>query len=242
MGGSGYPDSSSTPVPAAMKLHRYLPFVAGAVLWPILNAPTPATDCACSPEVPPVVDQDPPQDPPAGSSPSAAELQAAYARVAQLVTPGPKHELLKRFLGEWDVATSFVMGGERSPAERSRMTASWMIDGRWLEMRIAGKLMGEDHQGCTLLGHDNFKQCYVMTMVSSVDTMMLRAEGRLSREGDVLTVYGQMDEYMTGEHDKMVKYVWRLVSADEFTFEVHDLAIGEPNTMVIESRYTRRKS
>ena len=46
---------------------------------------------------------------------------------------------------------------------------------------------------------------------------------------------------MTGEHDKMVKSVWRFVSDDEMKLEVHDLPIGEDNTQVFEIRYRRRK-
>jgi hypothetical protein len=43
-------------------------------------------------------------------------------------------------------------------------------------------------------------------------------------------MYGTLDEYLTGEHDKMVKSVWRFVSDDEMRLEVHDLAIGESNS------------
>jgi hypothetical protein len=54
-------------------------------------------------------------------------------------------------------------------------------------------------------------------------------------------MYGTLDEYLSGEHDKMVKYVYRFVSADEIVFEVHDLPIGEVNTQVMEFRFTRKK-
>ena len=59
--------------------------------------------------------------------------------------------------------------------------------------------------------------------------------------GKVLSLYGKMDEPMTGEHDKNVKYVSRMISADKHIFEVHDLAISEPNTKVVEVVYTRKK-
>ena len=53
-------------------------------------------------------------------------------------------------------------------------------------------------------------------------------------------MYGTLDEYLTGEHDKMVKTIWRFISKDEMVMEVHDLHIGEKNTQVIEIRYTRK--
>ena len=48
-----------------------------------------------------------------------------------------------------------------------------------------------------------------------------------------------LDEYLTGEHDKMVKYVWRFSSKDKMVLEVHDLPIGENNTKVLEISYAR---
>jgi hypothetical protein len=57
--------------------------------------------------------------------------------------------------------------------------------------------------------------------------------------GNALLSYGTIDEYLTGEHDKMVKYVWRFPSKDKMVLEIHDLPIGENNTKVLEFAYTR---
>ena len=50
-----------------------------------------------------------------------------------------------------------------------------------------------------------------------------------------------MDEYLTGERDKPVRYTWRLPAPDRRVLEVHDLAIGETDTKVVEVEYARRK-
>jgi hypothetical protein len=92
-----------------------------------------------------------------------------------------------------------------------------------------------------IMGYDNFKMSYVTSMVSTFDTAMLHSEGDLAQDGNTLITYGTLDEYLTGEHDKMVKYVWRLVSDDKVVMEVHDLPIGETNTKVIEVVSTRKK-
>ncbi len=57
----------------------------------------------------------------------------------------------------------------------------------------------------------------------------------------VLVSYGTLDEYLTGENDKMVKYLWRFTGPDELVLEVYDLPIGEKNNQVIEVRFRRRK-
>jgi hypothetical protein len=98
------------------------------------------------------------------------------------------------------------------------------------------------YEAVSTLGYDNFKQSFVLSTVSSMDTAMHYAEGDLTQGGDALLVYGTLDEYLTGEHDKMVKTVFRFLSDDEMVMEVHDLPIGETNTKVVEFRFTREQS
>lgn len=50
-----------------------------------------------------------------------------------------------------------------------------------------------------------------------------------------------MDEYLTGEHDKITKQVTRIVDADTFVFEMHDLHIVPGETKVFEITYRRKK-
>jgi hypothetical protein len=102
-------------------------------------------------------------------------------------------------------------------------------------------MMGQAFEGFYLLGYDNFKMSYVSTAISNFDTAMLRSEGDLTPDGKALISYGTLDEYTTGEHDKMVKSVWRFLDADTILFEVHDLPIGEVNTKVFDIKYTRAK-
>jgi hypothetical protein len=48
-----------------------------------------------------------------------------------------------------------------------------------------------------------------------MDTAMLHAEGDMVPDGKALILYGPLDEYLTGEIAKMVKYVWRFASPDK---------------------------
>ena len=68
---------------------------------------------------------------------------------------------------------------------------------------------------------------------------MTSYEGDVDPKTSALLMYGTLDEYLTGEHDKMVKTVTRFLSADKIVMEIHDLAIGEDNTKVLEVTYTR---
>ncbi|NOT00067.1 MAG: DUF1579 family protein [Phycisphaerales bacterium] len=170
----------------------------------------------------------------------ADAMAAAFERVKKFIEPGAQHKQLDRFLGDWEMETRFVMGGQSGPGEKGELKCTWLIDGRWIKLETSGKFMGRDYQGFMILGYDNFKMSYVTTSVSNMDTAMTHSEGDMDPGGDALLTYGTLDEYMTGEHDKMVKYVWRFPSSDKVVLEVHDLPIGEKNTKVVEFTFTKK--
>ena len=178
--------------------------------------------------------------------PSAQEdNQAAMAemmkKAARYTKPGENHKLLGKFLGHWTTETRFFLGDKPTPPEAGTTEFSWLMEGRWLQSRSHGSMGGMPVDVYYVLGYDNFKMSYVCTGVSSIDTAMTRVEGDLTQDGKVLICYGTLDEYTTGENDKMVKYAWRFVDDDTIVFECHDLPIGETHTKVLEITYHRAK-
>jgi hypothetical protein len=182
--------------------------------------------------------QSQPQPPPQPT----AEMQAAMAKAKKFTQPGEPHKLFDRFVGKWTTEMRFYMGPKAMPAEMGTTEYAWLMPGRWLKGETTGTLMGRPAKSFFLLGCDNFKQSYVFTTVSTMDTAMNHAEGDMDPGGKALIMYGTIDEYLTGEHDKMVKYVFRFLSPDKIVLEVHDLPIGETNTKVLEITYTRTTS
>ncbi|MEM7587329.1 MAG: DUF1579 family protein [Acidobacteriota bacterium] len=169
------------------------------------------------------------------------DMAEMMARAKKLTQPSEHHQLLKRFLGTWDTQLEFTMAGMDGPPEKGTATFSWLMEGRWLEMKSSGTFLGSPNQSYMIFGYDNFKQSYVTVSVGNVDTAMLTSEGDLDPRGDVLITYGTLDEYLTGEHDKMVKYVWRFHGDDKIVLEVHDLPIGEHNAQVMELTFNRKR-
>jgi hypothetical protein len=173
------------------------------------------------------------------------DAQAAMAegmkRWQQACTPGQSHQALARLLGSWTTET--IVSGMGGPDMKSEGTAEWrwLFDGRWIQQNWSGSMMGTPIKGQMTIGYDNFRQKYTMASVNDMETVLTTSEGDFDQSGNTLITYGKLDEPMTGEVGKMVKYVWRLEGADKVTFEVHDLAIGESNTKVITVVYTRKK-
>jgi Protein of unknown function (DUF1579) len=167
------------------------------------------------------------------------DITAMKTKAKRFMEPGKDHKLLERFLGKWNTETRFFMGGRSTPPEKGTAESSWLIKDRWLKLEWNGTFMRQPHQGFMILGYDNFRHSYVTTAVTNMDTAMLHTEGRTDQGGKVLLTYGTLDEYLTGEIAKMVKNIWRFPSEDKMVLEIHDLAIGEQNTKVVEITYTK---
>lgn len=170
-------------------------------------------------------------------------LAAGYQRYMELSQPGPMHGKLASLVGTWEVSISIAMGGPGSSfaTSKGKATYRWLMEGRWLAMEVEGSLMGAPYRSFRILGYDNYKKRFVSSGVDSMTTTLLRSEGALDQSGKVMLSYGLMDEPITDEHDKTVKYVTRFLSDDEHVFEVHDITNFEDNTKVVEMVFTRSK-
>lgn len=169
------------------------------------------------------------------------DIKAELEKAKRYTAPGENHKELERFLGQWDTETRLMLPTGPTAPEKGSASYSWLMEGRWVKGESSGSMMGMPIRTFGILGYDNFKMSYVTANVNSFDTTLTTFEGDMDPSGKAILAYGTLDEYLTGEHDKMVKYVWRFISAEEIVMEVHDLPIGENNTKVIEIRFKRRK-
>jgi hypothetical protein len=170
--------------------------------------------------------------------PSPEDMRKLMIKYA---TPGEQHKQLARLLGTWDV--EFRMSPDAPPVKGTAET-TWWIEGRFIQTRIKvpEAWMGMNFESVDVLGWDNYKHKWVGTATNSMSTALMSYEGVVvDPTGKVRVLYGPLDEYLTGEHDKPVKYVTRNVSDDKHVLEVHDLAIGENGAVVLHFTFVRRK-
>jgi Protein of unknown function (DUF1579) len=183
---------------------------------------------------------EPPKAGDAAKKVEQVDMAAMMANAQKYITPGPEHELLKRFLGDWDTETKFVMPGAPDKPEKGGCRGRWMVEGRWLSVECEGTMMGMPIRMFHTLGYDRFKMSYVTSTVSSFDTAMTHSEGDVDPKTGSIVSYGTLDEYLTGEHDKMVKYAWRFPDDKTIRLEIHDLPIGETGAQVLEITYRKK--
>lgn len=157
-------------------------------------------------------------------------------------SPGDKHKALDRLVGKWSTTTKVWPEGPTSTPSESTGTSNlkWILGKRHLQQESQGTMLGMKVSSVGFFGYDNFKKKYTSTWMESTSTARYTAEGTMDRTGKVITMHGRMDEFLTGEHDKVVRYELTMVSADVFTFKIFDLGLGKDN-LVVEVKYTRVK-
>jgi len=174
--------------------------------------------------------------------PMPKDPDGGMARWMATMKPGPAHARLKELLGSYEVTMRMSMGPGQPPMEsKGTDEITWFAEGKWLQSSWRIEMMGQPTKGLSILGYDNFKERYVWTKVDSMQTCVQSAFGHFDQSGDDLILWGTIDEPMTPEQDKQVKYVYRGFGRDKFVLEVHDMMIGETNTKVLEFEYVRKK-
>gem|GEM_PF-321334 len=184
--------------------------------------------------------QDKKEAKPGKGAPAISEEEMTKRWMAA-ATPGAAHKALDSQAGEWDLTTKAWMPGVDAPTEsKGKSSTKWILGDRFLQSDVTGEMMGMPMTGLGITGYDNFKKKYVTFWIDSLGTAMYTAEGTFDAAGKVFTYHGKMDEPATGEKDKPVKFVHRVLSADKHVFEIHDVGLGA-KSKVMEMTYTRKK-
>jgi hypothetical protein len=176
----------------------------------------------------------------AGAPDQAAQMAEMMALYDKYTSPSEMHEALGAFVGDWDV--EIEMPGMPGAAKTTgKATVEWAFGGRLIHETTSGEMMGQPFTGVGYMGYDNFKHKYTSSWFGDQATATYHSEGLRTPDGKTYYFFGLMDEYLTGEHDKTVKYVRRWIDDDTWVYEVHDpyIAAMGGDTLVIRMQYTR---
>ena len=185
-----------------------------------------------------------------GAPPGTPDMAEMMKKWIATTKPGPSHKWLDQFVGKWTTTTRMWMGGPGAPPAETKGSAEikWVLDGRWLMQEAKGEMLMPDasgqmkripYSGMGLTGYDNFRRMYVGNWHDNITTAMLTFTGNRAPDGNVLTMYGEMDEPMLDTIGRTVKYVTKVENEKKFVFTVYDLLAGD-NFKVFEITYERQ--
>jgi len=150
--------------------------------------------------------------------------------------PGPEHEYLKYFVGDWTfVNTNYSMG---EPVT-SEGTAHYelVLDGRYLSATHAGESGGMAFEGMGISGFDRATGECFQYWIDSMGTGVLKSRGKIREDGKGDLVVGADNSSPWGPT------TWRMVTditgEDTFTFKMYMASLGEPETLAMQIEYTR---
>ena len=173
----------------------------------------------------------------ADSSQGMDEMMKLWKQVS---TPGEEHARLNDLVGSWITTSTMWMDPDNPMVTTGTSEMKWILGGRFLHQQADGEMMGMPFHGIGITGYDIYNKKYVAFWIDNSSTAMFTMEGAFDRSGKVLTMYGKLDEWLTGERDKNVKYVFRMESKDRVVFEIYDLSIGD-DAKVMQIEYARKK-
>jgi hypothetical protein len=172
--------------------------------------------------------------------PSQEEMMKRWT---ESMTPGAQHKMLEESVGTWDAEVKMWMNGPTGEPTVSKGTSEnkMVLGGRYLQQDFTGDMMGQPFIGTGFTGYDNFKKKFFGFWIDNMSTGMSTMDGVLDKDGKTCTMWGKMDDPMSGQKDKKVKYVTRFVDKDTQIFETYDVSTYGDKKPTMEITYKRKK-
>lgn len=170
------------------------------------------------------------------AAPDSAEMMK---KMAEMGAPTAEHKLLASLAGEWEAEVKCNMTGFNNPGSKGNATCKMILGGRFLQEQFEGDMMGQKFRGMGVTGYDKTKKMFVGTWADDMGTAIFVTEGKADASGKVITMEGKMDDPMTGEKNKTMRAITRILSPDKHVFELHDVGLGAEGKMM-EITYVRK--
>ena len=106
-------------------MSRISSFLAGAALTAAIVLPFTSA----------ALQQDPKDMPP------PEEMVEMMKKTEKITSPGSHHQALEKLIGDWHSTLHLVFGGTKTPGEAGQAEISWLLEGRWLQIRTRGKIV-----------------------------------------------------------------------------------------------------
>ena len=169
-------------------------------------------------------------------TPEMAAMMEAWEKAA---TPGPNHELMASFAGEWTFTTTSWMAPDAPPQETTgTMTSKAILGGRFVVDAVHGTMMGQPFEGMGVSGFDNVKGKFVSVWVDSMGTGIMTAEGDYDPRTKTMTMFGTFTDPLTGA-PKQVRMVTHLETEKRHVMEIFEAGPDGAEQRTMRMVYTR---
>lgn len=158
-------------------------------------------------------------------------------------TPGKAHEVLKRYVGDWDVEIS-TWQAPGAPAQMGKGTikSQLIFDGRYVRSDFEGMMGGMAFQGFEVIGYDLYKKMYTTFWIDNMSSSFMTTAGTLDMAGNVLTEKGTSPDPMTdGKTMQKFRNVTTFMGDGKYKFEMFMVMPDGKETKGMELVCTRKR-
>lgn len=166
--------------------------------------------------------------------------EAAFAKLAALVEPGPLHRRLAPLVGDWKLTLRWRAAPEQEWRESAgRAARAWILGGRYLEERVSSEWMGQPFEGRGLLGYDALREEYTSVWMDDRSTWPRIGSGPAGADPRVLTTSGTVGDPVSGDRAAWFRSVLRITSDDEHVHELWSKDASGTEFKALEMLYVR---
>ncbi len=143
-----------------------------------------------------------------GKQPSN-EMEKAWKEAG---APGEFHQKLRVFAGDWEGTVRCYDEGAQPTQSSTTMHATMGLGGRFLQLKVDGRMHDEPFDGSGVIGYNNLSKQYESSWIDSLSTGICHMTGTADSSGKVFTFTGEMiaisadkasiEFYMTGPDGK----------------------------------------
>ena len=167
--------------------------------------------------------------------------QLTPAEWAALSRPGPSHQLLDLFVGEWNTRMTFWSAPDVEPQVSSgSSTSSWVLGQRFIREDFEGQALGEKMQGIGIMGYDNGAGRFINVWIDSLNTAMATATGKYLAKQNRFEFVGEVYDPLLSRMKQTRSYI-QILSADQYDFLMFDTGADGREFKALEIKYVRKK-
>ena len=177
----------------------------------------------------------------AGPQQSQQDQQKAMEAYMKMMATNENHAHLGMFAGEWNMTSkAWMMPGQAPETSQTTAQGEMILGGRFLKMNYKGTMFGQPFEGVQIIGYDNMKKKFITFWIDNSSTAFFLTEGILDESAKTMTETGVWPDPMTGG-TMNVKGITKMVSPDEFTYEMYMVGPDGKEFKSLENRAVRKK-
>jgi hypothetical protein len=143
------------------------------------------------------------------------------------MTPGKEHSNLAKMNGDWNYTAKFWMDPSAPPqTSDGTATCEMLLGGRYMQMKVSGKMMVMDFNGIDVTGYDNGKKVYVSSWIDNMGTGLMYMEGTYDDASKKVVYTGKMYDPMSGK-DIVQKQTIKTIDDNNVLMEMYNVVDGK---------------